>query len=275
MLTVLVIWGFDFIAIEYMMQYASAGTYTLIRLMIGSTVLTVIAFVKKGGIKIEKSDWLRVAICGITAMSLYFTLENFGIKLTSASFGSLILATVPIFGMVGDRIVYNRKITVTKLVCIISSIVGVYLLVAGDFSYSRLAGLAFVLTAAILWAFQIIYVKPLCGKYDMLTILSGMFLSGMLFQVPITLITGFEFEATAMSIGVTVLTTIVCLVIGEAGYLYAVGNLPVTTVASFENFIPVITILLSFIIYGTTLTFVQFFGAAIIISAVMFIAVRE
>ena len=37
-------------------------------------------------------------------MALYFTIESLGTGLTSASFSSLIMATVPIFGMIGDRL---------------------------------------------------------------------------------------------------------------------------------------------------------------------------
>lgn len=275
MIAVLMIWSMDFIAIEYMMNYASAGAYTMMRLLISSVILLAAVSVRKGGLKIKKEDWPRVIICGATAMSLYFTLENYGIKLTSASFGSLVLSTVPIFGIIGDRIFYRTKITRLKIICIAVSIVGVYILVASELENSGLAGLAVTLAAAVMWAFQIAYVKPLYDKYDMLTILTGLFVSGTVVQVPVTLIGGFHFEFTAASVAVTVVTAIICLVIGEAGYLFAIGNLTVTTVSAFENLIPVTTIILSFLIFGAMLSSSQLIGAILIIGSVMCIALRE
>lgn len=275
MTMVLIIWSVDFIAIEYMMNYASAGAYTLIRLLIGSAVLLAAVRVRKGGLKIRKEDWPRVLICGAAAMSLYFTLENYGIKLTSASFGSLVLSTVPVFGIIGDRIFFKTKITKLKIICIAVSIAGVYMLVASELDYSRLLGLIFTLLAAMMWAFQIAYVKPLYDKYDMLTILTGLFISGAVIQIPVTMITGFHFEVTLPAVFITVVTTLICLIIGEAGYLFAIGNLSVTTVAAFENLIPVMTIILSFLIYGVMLSSSQLIGAALIIGSVMCIALRE
>lgn len=272
---VIFIWGFDFIAIEYMLQYMSSGVFTLLRLLTGSAVLVTVCIIKNRGIHIKKNDMPRFFICGAAAMSLYFTLEGIGISLTSASFGSLILATVPVFGIIGDRIIYKRKITGLKVICIMISIIGVYLLVAGDLSGPKLKGLGFIIMAAIVWVFQIAYMKPLYEKYDLVTILTGVFISGAVFQLPIALLSQPHFSITPSGIIILIVTTIICLIIGEAGYVYAIGNLSVTVASAFENLLPVVTIILAFIIYGTVLSPLQFTGAALIIGAVMCIALKD
>lgn len=272
---VIIIWGFDFIAIEYMLQYMSSGVFTLLRLVIGSIVLVTMCMIRNKGIHINKEDRLRFFICGATAMSLYFTLEGIGISLTSASFGSLILATVPVFGIIGDRIVFKRKITKLKIICIAVSIAGVYLLVAGDLSGPKLKGLGFIVLAAIVWVFQITYMKPLYEKYDLITILTGIFISGAMFQCPVALLSHPHFSITPEGIIILIATTIICMIIGEAGYVYAIGNLSVTVVSAFENLLPAVTIILAFIIYGTMLTGLQLLGAALIIGSVMLIAMRD
>ncbi|MGN0703088.1 MAG: DMT family transporter [Lentihominibacter sp.] len=272
---VIFIWGFDFIAIEYMLQYMSSGVFTLLRLITGSAVLAAVCIVRNKGIHIRKEDMLRIFISGASGMSLYFTLEGIGISLTSASFGSLILATVPVFGVIGDRIIYKRKITSLKLVCILISIAGVYLLVADDLSGPKLKGLGFIIMAAIVWVFQIACMKPLYEKYDLLTILTGIFISGAIFQVPLTLLSHPHFSITPAGIIILIATTIICLIIGETGYVYAIGNLSVTVVSAFENLLPVVTILLAFVIYGTMLTPLQSAGAVLITGSVMCIALKD
>ena len=126
------IWGFDFIAIEYMMGFMSPAMFTFVRLIIESVLLTACVFLFRGGLHIKREDMPRIFISGAIGMSVYFTIENLGTGLTSASFSSLIMATVPIFGMIGDHIFYGNKITPLKVVCILASILGVYLLVSGE-----------------------------------------------------------------------------------------------------------------------------------------------
>lgn len=272
---VLILWSVDFIGIEYMMSYASPGAYSLLRLGICCIVMLILCRVRNGGFRVDRKDLPRLAISGACAMTIYLTLENLGVQMTSAALSSLMLSTVPIFGILGDRIFFHRRITPLKIGCILVSVFGVYLMVVGDLSPGRLAGMCVTLTAAAVWAFQIAYVKPLYERYDVLTILTGIFLSGFLIQIPVTLITGFHFVLLPQTAAVTIATSLGCLLLGEAGYLFAIGNLSVTTVSSFENLIPVVTILLSFLVFGTTLTPLQFFAVFLIVGSVMVIAWKE
>jgi len=94
------LWGLDFIVIEYMMEYVSPTIFTLTRLIIGTVILMAIVMVKYKGLHIKKEDWPRMFISGAVGMAIYFTVENLGTGMTSASFSSLIMATVPVFGMI-------------------------------------------------------------------------------------------------------------------------------------------------------------------------------
>lgn len=275
MLSVFTVWGFDIVGIEYMMQYMDSGMYTLIRLLLGSIILLIACKVKNGGFRTDRTDLIRFFLCGASAMSLYYTLEGFAFTMISASMGSLLLATIPIFGIIADRMLFRRRITKVKIICILISISGVYLVVAGDLSASKLLGLAIMMICAVLWTFQIIIIKPLHDRYDLLTILTGTFISGAIMQIPLTLITGTHAEFTPDGIAILLFTTVFCLVVAQAGYVYAIKHLSVTIVSAFENMLPVITIILSFFMYGTMLTAVQLTGAALIIGSVTFLVVND
>lgn len=273
------IWGFDFIAIEYMMGFMSPAMFTFVRLVIGVVFLTIGTFLFRGGLHIRKEDMPRIFISGAIGMSVYFTIENLGTGLTSASFSSLIMATVPIFGMIGDRIFYGNKITPLKVVCILASILGVYLLVSGEPMGISAIGVLAMFAAAISWAIYIVVVKPLYDKYDLLTLLTGLFLSGLILQIPAVIITQAVTHApvtvTPMGIVVTLATAIVCIIIGEFGYIYAVGKLSTTLVSAFENVLPVTAVIFSIFIFGKILTPMQIIGGVIILIAVTVIAILE
>lgn len=273
------IWGFDFIAIEYMMGFMSPTMFTFVRLVIGSVLLTACVFLFKGGLRIRKEDMPRIFISGAIGMSVYFTIENLGTGLTSASFSSLIMATVPIFGMIGDRIFFGNKITPLKVVCILASILGVYLLVSGEPMGISVIGVLAMFAAAISWTIYIVVVKPLYDKYDLLTLLTGLFLSGLILQIPAVIITQAVTHApvtvTPMGILVTLATAIICIIIGEFGYIYAVGKLSTTLVSAFENVLPVTAVIFSIFIFGKILTPTQIIGGVIILIAVTVIAILE
>ena len=273
------IWGFDFIAIEYMMGFMSPAMFTFVRLVIGAVFLTIGTFLFRGGLHIRKEDMPRIFISGAIGMSIYFTIENLGTGLTSASFSSLIMATVPIFGMIGDRIFYGNKITPLKVVCILASILGVYLLVSGEPMGISAIGVLAMFAAAISWTIYIVVVKPLYDKYDLLTLLTGLFLSGLILQIPAVIITQAVTHApvtvTPMGIVVTLATAIVCIIIGEFGYIYAVGKLSTTLVSAFENVLPVTAVIFSIFIFGKILTPMQIIGGVIILIAVTVIALLE
>jgi drug/metabolite transporter (DMT)-like permease len=270
------IWGLDFIIIEYMMEFVSPTVFTLTRLIIGTVILMAIVMVKYKGLHIKKEDWPRVFISGGVGMALYFTVENLGTGMTSASFSSLIMATVPVFGMIGDRIFFGRKITFVKVACVIASIIGVYLLVSGEPMGIDLKGTGIMLIAALLWTFYITYVKSLYDKYDLLTLLTGLFVSGLIVEIPLAIFAPDPMmNFTPMGIVITVASAIVCIIIGEFGYVYAIGKLSITMVSIFENVLPLTAVLFSLILFGTMLSGVQLVGGIIIMGAVTVLALKD
>lgn len=270
------IWGLDFIVIEYMMEYVSPAIFTLSRLVIGTAVLLALVFIKRRGLHIKKEDWPRVFISGGVGMALYFTVENLGTGMTSASFSSLIMATVPVFGMIGDRIFFGNKITGIKITCVLASIAGVYLLVSGEPMGMNLKGTAIMLAAALLWTFYIAYVKPLYDKYDLTTLLAGLFVSGLIVEIPLAVFAPDPMmNFTSTGIVLTVASAIVCIIIGEFGYVYSIGKLSVTMVSIFENVLPLTAVLFSLILFGTMLSGIQMIGGAVIMGAVTVMALKD
>lgn len=270
------IWGLDFIIIEYMMEFVSPTVFTLTRLIIGTVILMSIVMVKHKGLHIRKEDWPRMFISGGVGMAIYFTVENLGTGMTSASFSSLIMATVPIFGMIGDRIFFGRKITFVKVACVLASIVGVYLLVSGEPMGVDLKGTGVMLVAALLWTFYITYVKPLYDKYDLLTLLTGLFVSGLIVEIPLAIFAPDPMmNFTPTGIVITVASAIVCIIIGEFGYVYAIGKLSITMVSIFENVLPLTAVLFSLVLFGTMLSGIQLVGGIIIMGAVTVLALKD
>lgn len=279
LLTVLFMWGFDFIALEFLTKYISPTLITLIRISICGIIMLIYIFAKEKGLHIKKEDWPRVFLCGSMGLSFYFTLETIGVEQTSASMASLIMATVPVFGALADKFIYGNKFTVIKVLGIAGSICGVALLVGGSGGImgSSLSGILIMLLGAIAWTFFIVYTKPLYDKYSLPTLLTGFFISGAIVSVPLLFIVEHPiiFEPTPAALLVLIVTSIVCILIGEFLYVTAIGKLSVTLVSLSENVLPLVTVTFSWVIFGTILTPIQFLGGGIIIISVSVITIFD
>ena len=273
------LWGLDFIVIDYMMDYVSAPIFTLVRIIVSLLILLPMVFITKKGLHIDRADIPKFLAAGITGMSLYFTVEHAGTGLTSASFSALIMATVPVFGIIGDKIFFGNKITPFKIICIIISIAGVYLLVSGEPMGISVLGFIAMVAAAILWTAYLVLAKPISEKYDLATLLCGLMLSALAFQIPVAVISQTvapaHIEITPTGIIVTVLSAIVCITIGDVLDMYAVAGLSTTVVSAFENVLPVTTVIFSFIIFGAMLTGMQIIGGILILASVTAITLTD
>lgn len=272
-------WGLDFLAIEHMVKYLPASMISFSRLLIGAIFLVGFVFLKEGGIKIAKQDWPRVFLCGAIGLSLYFTVEPIGISMTSGAIGALIMATVPIIGMLADYFIFHNPITKLKVAAIFFSILGVAILILGGNSggmNANPAGVLVMLIAALMWTGFIVLVKPLYEKYNITTILAGMFVAGVITSAPIMLFDlGRPVHFNISIVSLIVITSLICVVLGEFCYVYSVGKLSVTMVALFENVLPIVSVIFSFIIFGQSLSIPQILGGLIIMISVSIVALKE
>ena len=81
------------------------------------------------------------------------------------------------------------------------------------------------------------------------------------------------FNATGILL--TVGSAIICIIIGEFGYIYAIGKLSITMVSIFENVLPLTAVLFSLILFGTLLSGIQIAGGVVIMAAVTVMALKD
>lgn len=272
--------GFDFVFIEYMLHYIDSVTLVCMRLIIVAILMHIAHRVVQGPFRVEKGDLLRFLIAGGLGTGVYYIFEAIGIGMTSAALSSIILAMVPLFGLFGDRILYGTKITKLKLIGVIVSIIGVVIIVfgAGNGEVSgTMLGIALLFLAAVFWAIYIILGKPLNGKYSSMTVTTAMFSAGALVDIPIFLL--YEPE-NILNIGMknallTILFAVICIGLANLLYMYGVGKLPIIVSSILMNVLPVVTIIVSWIVFHESLTALQLFGGALIIASVIAITLEK
>ncbi|MBR6444780.1 MAG: EamA family transporter [Firmicutes bacterium] len=268
--------GFDYIAIEYITRTISEPVLIFLRMLLAALIFLIIAFVREGGIRVERRDFKWMFLAGAVGVGLYYLVEAMAIHNTSASLSSLLLATVPLFGMVSDRIFFKNHLGKVKITGVLISIVGVAFCVcfSGEDMSGNLLGVLLTLIAAALWAAYISFLKPLEG-YSAITQNAVMLLIAAVVLLPLFLvndpsqvlmITGFQWV-------LIVVTTVSTVVIGLLTYVVATAHLTVTTMSLVANVLPIVSIIGSFFLLHTMLTPLQLVGGALIIGSVIAVAV--
>ena len=273
------IWGVDYVIMEYLCGVFPPQFVNLMRTAIVAVMMWSIVLVKKDGFGIAKKDWPMIFLCGAFGSTIYGTMEGFSLKFVGSALCSLILATVPIMGMLADRVLYKKPITGKKVLAILISMLGVAMLVLLGEHDSLEAGafgiILMFLTAAV-WVVYILLLGPIQQKHDPLSGFAGMYVGGLVTCIPVGLTDLPQAgQFTAVSVGLLLLSACVNIAVGNFLYYYAVGNLSVTTVSAFENVLPVVTCIGAYIAFGELLTLGQILGGVIIMAATTWVSLQE
>lgn len=274
-----IIWGLSFLSIKVTVDVLPPMTLALTRFLIGSVVLSFIYMFKEKDKKLNKEDIPMLALSGFIGVSVYFYFENNGVKLISASSASMIIAAIPIFTLIAEIIVFKEKLTMKKIISVIISFLGVYLIVgfiSETSSASSSNGNVFMFAAVISWVAYTIITKPLYKKYSQIAIVYFQTLFGTLFLVPFVF-----FETTNWSlVNNTIILNVIylgvfCSAIAYYMYIYAMDYLGVSTTSLFLNLLPVVTVIGSYFILGEKVNTYQIIGGALVIFAVYFVNTKE
>ena len=210
---------------------------------------------------------------GFLGITLYFWFENTGLQTISASTASLIVAIVPILTIVAEAIVYKVPMTGRKLVSVLISFAGVYLIVAmGDKNGTNdLVGCLLMLGAVLTWVVYTLVSRDLCSKYSSLAIVYYQTLVGMITCLPFLFIEKVNVQDITTPIVLNMIFLgVFCSALASILYIRGMHVIGVGFASLLMNLIPVVSVTASFLLLNERLTFMQLCGGALVLLAVFF-----
>jgi drug/metabolite transporter (DMT)-like permease len=165
---------------------------------------------------IDKKDYPMIVLCAIVGVTTNQLLFFHGLNLTSPIDASIISTSIPVMVLIFSAFILKEKITKYKILGIAIGGIGALLLILyGNQSQgtSSLLGNVYVFINTCSYALYLVLIKPLMVKYNPLTIISWVFLLGLIFMLPFgiedvinTNYSAFTFQ-TYLSIGYVVIGT--------------------------------------------------------------------
>ena len=278
------IWGICGILGEYFFTHypVSSGWITSMRLLVaGSLVLALSAFQLRGRLldiwKDKKNylPFLAYAILGIFSVQFFFYLC---VEYSNATTATILQFISPVFILFYNRIVYQKKASITAILYVLIAMLGVFLMATkGDLSQLSMTPLALVtgLLSAVGVMFNVILPQRFARHYGFVpTVGWGMILAGLFSNLlyPVHHVT-FQLDASSVMI---------CLIIAVFGTAFAfflsmkavslVSPLVVSVVSASE---PLSSALLSVLFLGLVLDGFLVLAMILIIVPMVFLSIEE
>lgn len=277
------IFGFSFLFSKLLLGMVTPSEMIAIRFIIAFIVLNIIVLVNKllgdkalftFSLKDKPiKPLLKLAIC---QPCIYFIAESYGIKFTSSSFAGIIIALVPIAGILADVIFVKAKILKIQIFCALLSVAGVALTTIGASGLkSSTIGLALLIVAVISGSMFYVfshdagkYYNPLERTYAMFMIGSIVYSIPAAFDIirePSAVMNAFK---NPVFYGCMAYLAVISSVVAFMLLNFASNHVTVTSATLVANLTTVISIFAGVMFLHESLTVLQIVGAVIIIGSV-------
>jgi len=272
------IWGICGILGEYFFTHypVSSGWITSMRLLVaGSLVLGLSALQLRTRLLDIWRDKIAYAILGIFSVQFFFYLC---VEYSNATTATILQFISPVFILFYNRIVYQKKASITAILYVLIAMLGVFLMATkGDLSQLSMTPLALVtgLLSAVGVMFNVILPQRFARRYGFVpTVGWGMILAG--------LFSNFLYPIYRISFQVDLVSVLICLTIAVFGTAFAfflsmkavslVSPLVVSVVSASE---PLSSALLSVLFLGLVMDGFLALAMVLIIVPMIFLSVEE
>lgn len=272
------LWSTSYVATKIGLESFPPLTLAAARLTIATFLLASVLLWKREFVRPTFPDFLRLSAGGLLGITIYLGLENWGIKLASASDAALIVGSFPAITLILESLVYGHRLSPLRLLGAAVAMVGVGLIVGADaqyFGWDRLLGNALFLLTGISWAFYNFVTRSVVNKYPLMT--TGFFQTAVatVCFYPLALWETQNWASlTFASLLSVIYLAVFCSIAALVLYSYGLRKLDSGSAVSLLNLVPVFGVLFAVAILGEHVIALQLIGGATVIVGVS-ISVRR
>ena len=165
------IWGGMFVVVKVVVSIIPPVELVWLRYLIAFFALLGFSIVSKTKWHIRVKDLGMIFLIGLIGNTISIVFQETGTWLSSAQTGAVITSATPTFMIIFAWIILKEKLTVVKLISVLTATVGVLLIVGVHFSGKnmKLGSLCLVI-AALTWALMSVLIKKVSDQYSSLQI---------------------------------------------------------------------------------------------------------
>jgi drug/metabolite transporter (DMT)-like permease len=270
MLLLAIMWGLSIPITKLGLETIPPLTLTALRFLVAVPLFLLLA---AGRLRVPWQAVPSIIALGVMGITLGNVAQSFGVQGTSASAGTIISATIPIFIVIFAAIRLKQPVTGRQWIGLLAAFGGIALVAIGsgsgvdDMSKTTVAGVAWMLVSAVAIAFYYIWSAELTEKYGTLPVAAWNALAGLVAILPLA---GWEMAHEPMQITMQAVRAIVYLgimvtVAGLLLWLYLLRAVPARVAASVQYLQPVFGIAAAALLFGDQLGLMFAVGVVLIL----------
>jgi len=265
------IWGSLYVVSKFVLGKLPVFTVSFLRFFIAGIVMYFI-IKQKHLPKIEKQDYKYIALIGIMGYFLSIGAQLLGTQLVGASVASLVNSLNPIAILFAAAIILKEKLTWQKIVGVLISLIGVYLIIGGS-KGGALLGILISLFSVITWSIVSVFMRKITQKYNPMQITTYGILIAAVGNFPIAVtevVTTGKISFSFPVILSLLYMGIICT--GLAHFLWnkSLSTLPAGNCSLFYPIQPITSVLLGVIFLKEAVTTHMLIGGVLIVFGIIF-----
>jgi drug/metabolite transporter (DMT)-like permease len=276
-LLAIIFWGTSFVATKTVLHEIKPVTIIILRLILASILLTIIALAtkRKFSINVKSHSW--IFILALVAV-FHLWIQVTGLQYTTASNTGWIIGTAPVFMAILGFIFYKEKITLLQFMGILVAVAGLLLLIGkGDITNIGLIenqGDLLVLGSAFTWGVYSMVNKKISLSYSPLMTILYLFLMMAVIIIPFNLNT--ETINSVINLSFSSWMWILFLGIFCSGIAYviwaqALRDMESAKVGAFLYFEPLVTVIAAWFFLQEVITLLMIFSGLLITAGVFIV----
>lgn len=267
-----VMWGLSFIFSKTALSEGLPSmTLAFLRYIMTIIILIPLCLKKEGGIRLYR--WapmgLLTTMLGVT---VYFFFEYEGLKRTTASVASLILALVPMMTLLYRVLFQRERISALRWGCVAASLIGVFLVIQADAGEGAgsLVGNLLMVAACLCWTGYILVSPPLLKACSSLRVTTWQAVCGTLSLLPFALAEREQWVSLSVKAWLCIFAlAAICSALCYVLYGIAIRHVDSLTVSLSININPIAACIAGGLFLGEALTGLQLVGGIMIMMAVL------
>jgi drug/metabolite transporter (DMT)-like permease len=273
-----VLWGSTYLAIRIAVQqvppFFAAGS----RFFLAGALLYV-AMRLSGRPAPTRKEWGSLSLIGCLMFVVTYGAVFWAEQFVPSGFTSVLEATLPIITIALEVFVFRQqRFRWSLLITIVVGFVGVLLLLLRNPQHVAILPCVAILGGGTAWSLGAVLTRSLAlPKSKGITAGAEMWLGGAILLV-LSALTGEMHpfpHVSAKAVGALAYLVVAGSLVGFSAFVWLLGRMPATRVASHAYINPVVAVALGFFFAGEAVTLRMLFGTALIVASVALILIKD
>ncbi len=267
------IWSTSYTATKVALAELPPMTIGALRFAVAAVVLGLVVSFQGKLARPGLADAGRFALGGVLGTTIYFSMENIGVDLATASDAALLVAAYPAITMVLEIAIFRTRASWVRFFGVGLAMVGVYLIVSRSppgGGEHRLVGDLLLTVSGVVWAFYNFVTRNVGQSFPMLTVVFYQTVAGALAFLPLALIERGQWQMPSGGTSLMVLyLAVFCSVAAFLLYAHGLKRLDSGSAVNLLNLVPVFGVAFAVLVLRESVSVVQLFGGLIVVCGVV------